>query len=166
MLTLLSLFFGSAIAGDVVLFAGLSADARTSLGLGVPTFIDSEDGWRATAPGGWVLHHWNVDATAAEGDFLFQVSTVQARLPAIAITGADQAVGDDGFVVARRGNVVVQVRGAGAPARTATLLAAETAESTVVGPLPTTLDGAGTSRDTFGRLSLETEAGRPEATAR
>ncbi len=150
MLTLLSLFFGSAIAGDVV-FAGLTADARTALGLGVPTFIDSDDAWRATAPGGWVLHHWNVDATAAEADFVFQVTTVQARLPALVIPGADQAVGDDGFVVARRGNVVVQVRGAGAPALTAKLLAAETPQSAIVGPLTTTLDEAGTLRDAFGR---------------
>ncbi len=149
-LMLLTLLFGSALAGDAV-FAGLSAEARASLALGVPTFLDGDDGWRATSPAGWVLHHWNVDAAAAEADFAFQVATVQARLPAIVIAGADQAVGDDGFVVARRGNVVLQVRGIGAPALMARLLAAETPQTHVLGPVTTTPDEFGTLRDTFGR---------------
>jgi hypothetical protein len=135
-------------------FAGLALADLPGLGLGEPTLFDGTDRWRApVVGGGWVLHQWSADEAAARGDAAFARASVQRALPAAAVAGADEAWGDEGFVIVRRANVVIQVRAAGATALAAKLLATETPASAVAaaaGPTP--------DRDAFGRR--RSDAGR------
>ncbi len=126
--------------------AGIPLRDLDDLGLLDPTLLDETDGWRApVAPGtGWVVHRWAPTAVQAGKDLDFVKSTLQAFLPVVAVAGADEAWGDDGLVLARRGNVFVQVRAAGAPLLAARLLAA-------VQPEPAAAAQPIEGRDAFGR---------------
>lgn len=140
----LSLAFRAALAGTPL--AGVPLAELGALGLLEPTAIDGEDAWRAPlAVGpGWVLYRWSPDEAAATADAAFLRGSVQRVLPAVAVTGADEAWGDAGFVTARRDNVTVQVRAADALQLAAKLLAA--AE-----PAPVTGAAPVEGRDAYGR---------------
>ena len=144
------LLLAPALAGEPT-FAGVPVDDLPRLARTAPTFLDGVDGWRAVAPGGWALHRWAADAAGGTETFRFLVATVQAPLPAVVVPGADEARGDDHFVVARRANVVVQVRAEHALAEAAALLAAEVPE----GPATLRVAVPGldpvTPRDPYGR---------------
>lgn len=146
------LLLGVAVAGESRL-AGLTIEDIGRFGLGIPDFTVGMDSWRAPAPGGWVVHAWNVDAALAHETFLFSVATVQRPLSPLVVAGAEEARGDFGLAVARRANVVVTVRGENAPLLAAALLAAEVAEPATpwtVASTPAAMDAA---RDAFGRLT-------------
>ena len=151
-LLVLSLLFSASPARAETRFAGIPVATLAQLGLLEPTVLDHTDGWRAPiAGGGWVLHRWSPDESQARVDFSFLRSTVQSILPAVLVEGADEAWGDDGFVSARRGNVMVQVHAPGAPALAARLLAAESPESATAPSL--SVPGG---RDEFGRRAEST----------
>ena len=145
------LLLGVAVAGDSRL-AGLAIDDIGRFGLGIPDFTAGMDSWRAPAPGGWVVHAWNVDAALAHETILFSVATVQRPLSPLVVAGADEARGDAGLAIARRSNVVVTVRGENAPVLAATLLAAEVAEPAAPWGVATTPHAIDAARDAFGRL--------------
>lgn len=149
---LLLMFTRGADAADTRL-AGIPTFELAPLGLGPPDFTIGDDTWRAPAPGGWVLHTWAADAAEGQRRFAFEVGAVQRMLPAVSVVGADEARGDAGLVIARRGNVVLTVRSDDATALAARLLAAEVEEPATVwvapvGPAATSVDGV---RDGFGR---------------
>ena len=109
--------------------AGIPLSNLAPLGLLVPTALEDTDAWRAPLRDGpgWVLHQWSPDSARATEDVRFLLASVQRILPPVDVVGADEAWGDAGFITARRGNVTVQVRAAGAPELAAKLLAAEEA---------------------------------------
>ncbi len=151
---LLMMFANQADAADTRL-AGIPTVELPTLGLGTPDFTIGDDTWRAPAPGGWVLHTWSVDEAASQHRFAFAVGSVQRPLPVLVVAGADEARGDDGMVIARRGNVVVTVRGEHAPELAARLLAAEVVEPAAVWVAPVGPAAAypELARDAFGRRS-------------
>jgi len=155
MISLFALLLSPALAGapvaatNVQTFAGVPVSALPALSLGEPEFIDGTDTWRAPAPGGWVLHAWSADAAEGARSFRFTASTVQRMLPTTTVSGADEAVGGDQLVIARRGNVVVQVKGDHARDTAAAILAAEAVDPGTAVAVPA-LDPV-TPRDGFGR---------------
>ncbi|GDX82292.1 hypothetical protein LBMAG42_41030 [Deltaproteobacteria bacterium] len=149
---LLLMFAHRADAADPRL-AGIPTAALAPLGLGTPDFTIGDDTWRAPAPGGWVLHTWSADETEGQRRFAFEVGAAQRMFPPVSVAGADEARGDLGLVIARRGNVVLTVRGDDAPALAARLLAAEVVERATVwvGPVGPPETSAEAVRDEFGR---------------
>ena len=155
MIAFLLLSFAHAADAADTRFAGLPTADLGGLGLGSPDFTIGDDTWRAPAPGGWVVHTWAADTAEGQRRFAFEVGGVQRMLPPLSVPGADEARGDAGLVVARRGNVVVTVRGDDAPALAARLLAAEVVEPATVWVVPVgpAAESAEVARDGFGRRS-------------
>lgn len=105
-------------------FAGISLANLPALGLGEPVFVDGADQWKATVSDGYMIEIIEPDATAARSRYSFQSATIGAKLPYLKLENADDAAGDAGLVIARRGNVVLLVRSSDAVATATRLLAA------------------------------------------
>ncbi len=140
---MITLFMTLALAAD--LLSGVRMDRAATLGLGEPTPIAGTDSWKAAAPGGFASVAWYPSETEAREAFAFSASTLRVGLSSAGV--GDESLGDEGFVLARRANLVVTVRGDGAIARAqAILAAAETGSSSEVIQVPGV-----EPRDGFGR---------------
>ncbi|MBM4365290.1 MAG: hypothetical protein FJ090_01065 [Deltaproteobacteria bacterium] len=140
---MITLLLSLALAADPV--SGVRMSRAASLGLGEPTPILGTDTWKAPAPGGFATVAWYPGEAEAREAYAFSSATLRAGLPAAGV--GDESLGDDGFVLARRGNLVVTVRGDGAIDRAlAIFAAAEAGSSTEVVQLPGI-----EPRDGFGR---------------
>lgn len=87
---------------------------------------ESAPGWQAVVPGGWVRLRVLADIPSAEADFSFQRGAATTmRFPLVDVSGADEACGDpEGFLLARKANLVLTVRAPNASALATRLLTA------------------------------------------
>jgi hypothetical protein len=162
--------------------AGVRLDRASGLGLGAPRPIQEADIWKASCPGGFVMVSWSPDDATAQADLAWQASILRSSLGSLSIEGADEARGDEGLVLARRGNVLALARCDDAITRAKALIAAiepEPGPGSAAGPVPASsptspggsAGSAGASppdplrnpveaRDAFGRRAGSTAADR------
>lgn len=132
---MIALFLLGLIAAAELNFAGIPLARLPSLGLGEPVFVEGADQWKAGVSDGFMIEIIETDVRAAQSRFSFQSATIGAKLPDLTLANADEAAGDAGLVIARRGNVVLLVRSSDAVA-TATRLLAAVEAAAAVGALP------------------------------
>lgn len=142
---MMTLLLSLALAADSL--AGVRMSRAPALGLGEPTPVVGTDTWKAPAPGGFASVAWYPDEAAAAAAYAFELGLLRPGLASARV--GDESVGDVGFVLARRANVVVTVRGHDAIGQAAAIVAA--AESAIT-TAPDGVERPGIEpRDGFGR---------------
>lgn len=144
---MITMFLTLALAAEPL--AGVRLDRAPGLGLGEPVPVAGTDAWKAAAPGGFATVSWWPTAAEAQAEVDFNLGMLRGALPALELVGASVAHGDAGMVVARRDNLVVIVRGEGAPGRAEAILAAAD-EGAVTTGAPAPVPGI-ERRDGYGR---------------